>query len=91
MGCGRAARTAEQAQNKKEAIKIITLKVNELEQHNNNQKYSDYRKSQIGTGNRGMKIRTYNFIENRCVDHRTGKKTNNMKEFLKGNIEVFNE
>lgn len=40
-------------------------------------------------GGRGDKIRTYNFIQSRVVDHRLGRKTSNVKEVMKGNFGIL--
>ena len=79
----------DQFKNKCFAIRILTVKVNELY---NNKKQADYnanRKEKLGNGGRGSKIRTYNFLESRVADHRTGKKTSNIKEVMKGNFSLI--
>jgi peptide chain release factor 1 len=76
----------DQHSNKREARKILTAKVNQLK---NSQKKADYnadRAKQRGTGGRGDKIRTYNFLESRVADHKTGKKTKNIKGVMRGDF-----
>lgn len=73
----------ELIQNKKEARKILTAKVNELKNSKINSEYGNLRKEKLGNSGRGDKIRTYNWLESRCVDHRTGKKTRNIEGVLK--------
>ena len=46
--------------------------------------YSDERRSQMGGGGRGNKIRTYNFMNGRVVDHRLGRKTSQIRRVMKG-------
>lgn len=75
--------------NKREAMKILSARVHELEQKNQNKTYRDHRESQMGNGDRGDKIRTYNLADSRLVDHRTGKKSSDVKNFMKGNIEIL--
>lgn len=44
------------------------------------------RREQVGTGNRNEKIRTYNYHDNRVIDHRSGFKSNKLKDILNGNL-----
>lgn len=73
----------DQIQNRKEALKILTTKVNELRNGNASADYADMRKQQRDGGGRGNKIRTYNIIESRVVDHRNGIKIKNVDTILK--------
>ena len=75
--------------NKEEAIQILTAKVNALRAESAQSAYNNQRKQQLGDGGRGSKVRTYNFIRNEIVDHRTNKATKNVKEFMKGNFAVL--
>lgn len=80
----------DQGQNKKEALRILTAKVNDLRNGQENASYSDLRKQQWDGGGRGNKIRTYNFLENRAVDHRFGIKVKNVKMIIeKGRFELL--
>jgi peptide chain release factor 1 len=81
----------DQGQNKKEALKILTAKVNQRRYEKEAEAYYSNRKKQLGGGGRGEKIRTYNFIESRIVDHRLGTKTGNIKEVMKGNFKLILE
>ena len=60
----------KQHQNRREALKILATKVAEVEQSKVDAAYSKERQSQLGGGGRSDKIRTYNFIKGRAVDHR---------------------
>jgi peptide chain release factor 1 len=60
------------------------LKRREEEEH---AKYAAARRSQIGSGDRSERIRTYNFPQNRLTDHRIGLTLYNLPEVMEGNIE----
>jgi peptide chain release factor 1 len=77
----------DQSQNKSKALQILTSKVNNYYYEQAQRTHSANRKEQIGDAGRTGKIRTYNFIESRVVDHRLGKKTNRIKEVMKGNLD----
>jgi len=76
--------------NRAEALEILSAKVN---QHHNAEKAaerSEARKKQVDGGGRGNKIRTYNYIKSRAVDHRTGKKTKNVQAVIeKGRFDLL--
>lgn len=76
-----------QLANKEEALKILTIRVNEMRLAQNDKNYDSIRKSQLADGGRGNKVRTYNFIESRVVDHRLNKKTSNIKAIMKGEFQ----
>jgi peptide chain release factor 1 len=81
-----------QIANKKEAIKILTAKVNEQFTSEKVNNYNYIRKHTLGDGNRGDKIRTYNFMESRITDSRSGVKLRNMDLiFSKGKFELLNK
>jgi peptide chain release factor 1 len=68
--------------------------VNDQQHARQEAEYSSVRKQQMlsggdKVGGRGDKVRTYNFIKNRVVDHRLGLKTSNIKEVMKGNFHVL--
>lgn len=77
----------DQHRNRREALRILTAKVYEHLQGQHDAEYGTERKSQMKGGGRGDKIRTYNFIERRVVDHRLGKKTKQIKQIMKGELE----
>lgn len=80
----------DQKTNKIEALSILTARVNDKEKLEKDKEYSDWRKNVLGDGNRGSKIRTYNILESRAVDHRFNIKTSKIKEILdKGNFELL--
>ena len=73
--------------NEREARKIIAARVNEIKQAEADAEYAEYRKEQVQGGHRSGKLRTYNFMEGRVVDHRLGTKTGNVKGIMKGQFE----
>jgi len=80
----------KQGQNKKEALKVLTAKVNDHKANERRRNYAQNRKGQIQGGSRSGKIRTYNFMKSRVVDHRTGKKTKNIAAVMKGRFDLIN-
>jgi peptide chain release factor 1 len=78
-----------QHQNKMEAMRILTARVNDLRRGEANKAYADFRKTNLGTGKRGSKIRTYNFIDSRVTDHQLGRKTSRIDAVMKGSFELL--
>lgn len=70
--------------NEREARQIIRARVNEIKQAAADAEYAAYRQEQMQGGHRSGKLRTYNFMEGRVVDHRLGTKTGNVKGIMKG-------
>ena len=62
-----------QLQNRERAMEILRAKLYERQLREANERESSNRRSQVGTGDRSEKIRTYNFKDNRMTDHRLGK------------------
>lgn len=81
--------TAERSQlkNKEKALSILTAKLEALHQEEEAKKYSEQRKSQIGTADRSEKIRTYNFLQDRITDHRIKKSWSQIENILAGELE----
>lgn len=78
--------------NKKDALKIITAKVNEQYISEKTNNYNYIRKQTLSDSGRGNKIRTYNFMESRITDDRTGVKLRNMDiVFSKGKFDLLNK
>jgi len=75
-----------QLKNKERAWSILRSKLYENEMMKQREEVSSMRKSQVGTGSRSEKIRTYNFKDSRCSDHRT-KNNFNLLEVLDGELE----
>jgi len=73
-----------QHKNKAKALKILRSRVYEAERRKKDQERSENRRSQIGTGDRSERIRTYNFPQGRVTDHRINLTLHKLEEFLIG-------
>jgi peptide chain release factor 1 len=82
----RSSNERSQLANREKAMMILTAKLQQLEEEKAAKKYSGERKSQIGTGDRSEKIRTYNFPQDRVTDHRIKKSWHNLPKIMEGNI-----
>ena len=78
-----------QYKNKDRAMKILRSKLYEAEQARQNAAIAATRKSQVGTGDRSGKIRTYNFPQDRCTDHRIGLTVHNLDKIMDGDLDGF--
>ena len=76
-----------QQKNKEKALQILRARLLEDKRNEEEQKYSDHRRSQIGTGGREEKIRTYNFPQNRLTDHRIGLTLYNLDRVMEGDLD----
>ena len=75
-----------QHKNKAKALKILRSRVYEAEKRKKDQERSINRRSQIGSGDRSERIRTYNFPQGRVTDHRINLTLHKLSEFLSGEI-----
>ena len=75
-----------QHKNKAKALKILRSRVYEAEKRKKDQERSNNRRSQIGSGDRSERIRTYNFPQGRVTDHRINLTLHKLNEFLSGEI-----
>jgi peptide chain release factor 1 len=80
-----------QLQNKDKALRILRSRLLQAEQDRQAQEQSDARRSQVGSGGRSEKIRTYNYKENRVTDHRIGLTTHNLEQVLAGSLDEIVE
>ena len=81
-----------QHKNKAKALKILRSRVYEAEKREKDRERSNNRRSQIGTGDRSERIRTYNFPQGRVTDHRINLTLHKLDEFLSGEVhEEMNE
>jgi len=75
-----------QHKNKSKALKILRARILEMERERQDRETAKERRSQVGTGDRSEKIRTYNFPQSRVTDHRIGMSMHNLTGFMEGNI-----
>jgi peptide chain release factor 1 len=73
-----------QLQNREKALRILRARLLQLEQDRAAKERAEVRLSQIGTGDRSEKIRTYNFPQSRVTDHRIGLSVHNLTEVMDG-------
>src|ERR1700720_2893276 len=76
-----------QQKNKEKALNVLRSRLLETKQREEAEKYAAHRRSQIGSGGREEKIRTYNFPQNRVTDHRIGLTLYNLDRFMEGELE----
>jgi peptide chain release factor 1 len=76
-----------QQKNKEKALSIMRARLLEEKQREEEAKYSANRRTQIGSGGREEKIRTYNFPQNRITDHRLGLTLYNLDRVMEGDFE----
>jgi peptide chain release factor 1 len=76
-----------QLQNKEKAFRLLRAKLYELELEKQQSAEAEARRSQIGTGDRSEKIRTYNFPQGRCTDHRINLTLYKLDKIMNGDIQ----
>jgi len=80
-----------QHKNKAKAMKILKSRLLEIERERQEQERTALRRSQVRTGDRSEKIRTYNFPQNRVTDHRLGLTVHQLDRVLEGELDSFVE
>jgi peptide chain release factor 1 len=80
-----------QLQNRQKALRVLRARLYELERERQQAELDATRRSQIGSGERAEKIRTYNFPENRLTDHRIKLTVHQLDRILHGELEQFTE
>ena len=80
-----------QIKNKAKAMKVLKARLYDMETQKQQSEISAERKSQIGTGDRSERIRTYNFPQGRVTDHRIGLTVHQLDSFLDGEIDEMIE
>ena len=76
-----------QVQNREYAMRLLRSRLYEMEKAEQDAKLANERKSQVGSGDRSEKIRTYNYPQGRITDHRIGLSIYQMEDFLNGNLD----
>ena len=76
-----------QLKNKEKAMKILRSRVYDLAEQERNAQIAEARKSQVGTGDRSERIRTYNYPQGRVTDHRVGLTLHRLEAVLNGDLD----
>jgi peptide chain release factor 1 len=80
-----------QLQNKERAFRILRARLYDIAQAAQDAQQAAQRRSQVGTGDRAQKVRTYNFPQGRVTDHRVGLTSHRLEAILQGELEEFTE
>ena len=80
-----------QLKNKNKAMRILRAKILDVRQQEELKKISQARKSQIGSGDRSEKIRTYNFPDRRVTDHRINLTLHKLEAILEGDLDELSD
>lgn len=80
-----------QLKNKNKAMRILRARILDAKREEESKKISQERKSQIGTGDRSEKIRTYNFPDRRVTDHRINFTSHRLEAILEGELDELSE
>jgi peptide chain release factor 1 len=78
-----------QAQNKAKAMAVLRARLYALEQEKIQSQLTESRRIQVGSGERGAKVRTYNFPQDRVTDHRIGLTVHNLAGVLDGDLDAL--
>jgi len=76
-----------QHKNREKAMRVLKAKLYEIERQKHDSEVAENRKSQVGTGDRSERIRTYNFPQRRVTDHRIGFTLYQIEEFINGDMD----
>jgi peptide chain release factor 1 len=76
-----------QLRNKDKALRILRSRLYEMEEEKKQKERSEARKSQVGSGDRSERIRTYNFPQNRLTDHRINLTLYKLDQIIQGNLD----
>lgn len=75
-----------QLKNKERALEMLQARLDQLEEEEEQKKFADEKRSQVGTGDRSEKIRTYNFPQDRVTDHRIRENFHGLPKIMEGNM-----
>ena len=78
-----------QIKNREKAMRVLRSRLQEIEEQKVHDAQASERKSQVGSGDRSEKIRTYNFKENRVSDHRIGLTVHQLDQVMEGALDQF--
>ena len=78
-----------QLKNKNKAMRVLRSRLFEMEEAKEQKERADARKSMVGSGDRSERIRTYNFPQNRCTDHRVNLTSYNLDGVINGDLDEF--
>ena len=76
-----------QLRNKNKAMAVLRARLLDMEQRKQEEEITQDRRSQVGTGDRAEKIRTYNYPQDRITDHRIGQSVRNLPQVMEGNLD----
>jgi peptide chain release factor 1 len=76
-----------QIKNREKAMKVLRSRLYEIELENQDKERAEERKSQVGSGDRSERIRTYNFPQNRVTDHRINLTLHKLSAILEGGLD----
>ncbi len=76
-----------QLRNRTKAMSVLRARLLNIEQRKQEEELTQQRRSQVGTGDRAEKIRTYNFPQDRISDHRIGQNFHNLPRILEGELD----
>lgn len=80
-----------QLQNKEQAFRILRARLFDMAQAKQDAQQAEQRRSQVGTGDRAQKVRTYNFPQGRVTDHRVGLTSYRIESILQGELDEFTD
>ena len=78
-----------QHQNKAKALRVLRAELLQRQEQQQQEELSQQRRTQIGTGDRSERIRTYNFSQGRVTDHRAGLTQYNLEKILAGELNLL--
>jgi peptide chain release factor 1 len=87
----RCSSERSQLKNREKAMALLASKLQAMREEEDNKKFADERRDQIGTGDRSEKIRTYNILQDRVTDHRIKESWYNVPKIMLGGIEPIIE